>query len=280
MLVIKKINNNAAICLDGNQKELVAFGKGIGFPAMPYELTDLSKVDRTFYDVQEQYKLLLKDIPAEVVNFTAEIMDEVKPKLQYDLGPNNTLILADHIAFALERQKRGVYIKMPPIYELEQEYPMEIKIGRKFCNEIENRFKVRLPKDEIQGIALHFINARDKKIEDDKSENDNLLSYFDEILEQTTQIIEWELDVKVYRDTFNYARFATHVRYLLDRLVKQKHLSTDNLIMYSSARDEYPRIAECVDKIDKYYQENWDVSISEEEKLYLILHINRVCSAQ
>ena len=40
MKVIKKINNNVALCLDGNQRELIAFGKGIGFKPIPYELTD------------------------------------------------------------------------------------------------------------------------------------------------------------------------------------------------------------------------------------------------
>lgn len=63
MIVTKKINNNAAICLDGNQHELVAFGKGIGFPKMPYELSDLSKVDRTFYNISSQYLPMLNDIP-------------------------------------------------------------------------------------------------------------------------------------------------------------------------------------------------------------------------
>lgn len=28
MKVIKKINNNVALCLDGNQRELIAFGNG------------------------------------------------------------------------------------------------------------------------------------------------------------------------------------------------------------------------------------------------------------
>ncbi|WP_368259898.1 CAT RNA binding domain-containing protein, partial [Clostridium paraputrificum] len=37
MIVVKKINNNVAICLDNNNNELIAFGKGIGFPATPYE---------------------------------------------------------------------------------------------------------------------------------------------------------------------------------------------------------------------------------------------------
>ena len=35
MKVIKKINNNVALCLDGNQRELIAFGKGIGFKPIP-----------------------------------------------------------------------------------------------------------------------------------------------------------------------------------------------------------------------------------------------------
>ena len=46
MRVIKKINNNVALCLDNNNHELIAFGKGIGFPKIPYELDDLNKIDR------------------------------------------------------------------------------------------------------------------------------------------------------------------------------------------------------------------------------------------
>mgnify|MGYP002228688248 CR=1 FL=1 len=49
--IIRQINNNAALALDGNGKELVVLGRGVGFPQMPYELTDLSRIERTFYDV-------------------------------------------------------------------------------------------------------------------------------------------------------------------------------------------------------------------------------------
>ena len=35
MIVVKRINNNVAVCRDGNQRELIAFGKGIGFPRRP-----------------------------------------------------------------------------------------------------------------------------------------------------------------------------------------------------------------------------------------------------
>lgn len=46
MKIIKQINNNAALALDGNGKELVVLGRGVGFPKMPYELTDLSRAVR------------------------------------------------------------------------------------------------------------------------------------------------------------------------------------------------------------------------------------------
>lgn len=52
MEVYKKINNNVALARDAKGRELVVFGKGIGFASMPYELTDLSRIQRTFYDVK------------------------------------------------------------------------------------------------------------------------------------------------------------------------------------------------------------------------------------
>ena len=49
--IIKKINTNAVIALDNAGYEVVALGKGLGFPTVPYELEDLAKIDRTFYDI-------------------------------------------------------------------------------------------------------------------------------------------------------------------------------------------------------------------------------------
>ena len=49
MRVVKKINNNVVVCLDQHGEELVAFGKGLGFQKVPYELTDMTKVTMTFY---------------------------------------------------------------------------------------------------------------------------------------------------------------------------------------------------------------------------------------
>lgn len=37
MEVYKKINNNVALARDAKGRELVVFGKGIGFASLPYE---------------------------------------------------------------------------------------------------------------------------------------------------------------------------------------------------------------------------------------------------
>lgn len=66
MKVIKNINNNCALCVDNAGKELVAFGKGIGFTKPPYEI-DLSLIRKTYYEVDESYINLIKEIPKEIL---------------------------------------------------------------------------------------------------------------------------------------------------------------------------------------------------------------------
>ena len=64
----------------------MVFGKGIGFPAMPYELTDLSAVQRTFYDVNEKYFALLRDIPGEVFLLADDIAADAQDELDCSLS--------------------------------------------------------------------------------------------------------------------------------------------------------------------------------------------------
>lgn len=51
MKIVRKINNNAAVAQDKKGREMVVLGRGVGFGTIPYELTDLSRIYRTFYEV-------------------------------------------------------------------------------------------------------------------------------------------------------------------------------------------------------------------------------------
>ena len=51
MLAIKKLNNNAVLCRDGQGRDVIAMGRGVGFGGeFPRELP-LSKIEHTFYDI-------------------------------------------------------------------------------------------------------------------------------------------------------------------------------------------------------------------------------------
>ena len=67
MKIVKRININAAIAINGNKKEIVILGKGVGFPKVPYELTDISIIERTFYDIDPIYINVLANLSNDIV---------------------------------------------------------------------------------------------------------------------------------------------------------------------------------------------------------------------
>lgn len=276
MIVVKNINNNVALCLDSKGQEVVVFGKGVGFLKPPSEVP-LSKIQRTFYDLNRNFLPLLDDIPLDVIDFTSRQVAQIRGKLPYETNANLIMTLADHLAFAMTRAKKGIYTPMPSIYEMEQNYPVEVEIGRQIVKAMEQAFHVKLPKGEVQGVAMHFINA---SLGSPSSGQLTAEEEYETILERMTQIVEHALQVTIRRDTFNYARFATHVQYLLKRVQTDSPIDSDNLQMYASIRDEYKDVSACVDQIHEYLQRNWSIDLSEEEKLYLIMHINRVISQE
>lgn len=276
MIVVKNINNNVALCLDSKGQEVVVFGKGVGFLKPPSEVP-LSKIQRTFYDLNHKFLPLLDDIPLDVIDFTAQQVAQIRGQLPYETNANLIMTLADHLAFAMTRAKKGIYTPMPSIYEMEQNYPVEVGIGRQIVKAMEETFHVKLPKSEVQGVAMHFINA---SLGSPSSGQLTAEEQYETILERMTQIVEYALQVTIRRDTFNYARFATHVQYLLKRVQEDSSIDSDNLQVYASIRDEYRDVSACVDQIHEYLQRNWSIDLSEEEKLYLIMHINRVISQE
>lgn len=274
MQVIKKLNNNFAICMDKEGKELIAYGKGIGFPKVPYELTDLNQIDRTFYDIDDKYLDLLQELPEKVLDFAAKLVDIAHNELQYELNPNLVMTLADHIHFCIQRARKKIVVQMPLICEIEQSFPKEAKIGKYAVRQMERRFAVQLNENEASGIAISFANARNSA---EKKADTSIQKWFHEALEDTISIVEDTVGILIERESFNFARYSSHLMYLLKRIDSNQALDTDNGIMYQSIREEFPEIAECIDKIEAYFEKRFDIQLSKEEKMYLMLHINRIC---
>ena len=273
---LKKINNNVLLCRDGNGQEVIAMGRGLGFAPLPREVP-LGEIERTFYQVNSRYIASLEDLPKEVMDFCADMMDIVASQIPCELSPNAVFTLADHIAFALERTRKRIHIRMLPPFDLQQMYPDEWRSGKYIWERACREFGVQLPREEIVGIAMNLINSR---VGDGDGEKNDRLEEDARMLDDITHIIESRFRIIIDREGFNYSRFVTHMEYLFQRIHRHERVSSDNLQMYDTMIKGYPDIAACVDKIAAHISKTWDCSLSEEEKLYLMLHINRICSKE
>ena len=274
MRVIKKINNNVALCLDNNNHELIAFGKGIGFPKIPYELDDLNKIDRTYYGINHNYLNLIDKIPEEIFEISAKIADYASGKIMNELNPNIIFTLADHINFAIQRYQKKIAIKMPFSYDIQHLYEKEMNIGKIAVKFINKELKIRLSSDEAVGIALHFINSENME----KTKNGNISE--NAIIDDIVSIIEKEFNIGISKKGINYSRFISHMQYLLKRQEKYITINSDNEKMFEMMKKEYQQTFECVLKIKRYFEEKLGWNPSNEELLYLMLHVNRLCSRE
>ena len=273
MELFKKINNNVALARDAKGREMVVFGKGIGFPAMPYELTDLSLVQRSFYDVNEKYFDLLRDVPEAVFLAADDIADTAREELGCSLNTNLTYALADHLNFAIQCSREGMSVRTPLAYDIRHLYPQEYAIAKEGLHQLCSTLEVDLPESEAVSIAMHIITA-ENEVGDMHS---TILAA--KVISEISALVEESLSVKLDKDSFSFSRFAMHLRYLVQRMMQGKPLNSDSAmdVMFTTMRREYPDTYTCVQQIYRFLRDTYGWTCSREEQLYLIMHIHRVC---
>ncbi|MCF0106431.1 MAG: PRD domain-containing protein [Holdemanella sp.] len=273
MKVIQKINNNVALCIDGNGKELIAFGKGIGFPKTPYILDDLTKINRTFYQVKKEHLQLFRDIDEDVMNICTDIMDYARIHINKTIDDSLYFLLVDHLNFTIERARKNIYIPMKFTNDIQFIYEEEVKVGKWAIERIQKQFKVKLHKNEAIIIALHIAEC-----EENGSDLNHDLE--EKLIDEIAKIVEQDMDININKDGFNYSRFVTHVQFMLNRQNQSDSISSENLQMYQDMVEKFPKISICVDHIKECIFDKLKKDIDEEEKLYLMLHVNRLCSRE
>lgn len=277
MIAVRSINNNIAVCTDSQGNELIAMGKGIGFGKLPREVS-LDEVTHTYYNVDAKVLAGVAGIPDDVMDFAAQVAERAKAELAYELSPNLVFTLADHIAFALKRAAENLYVSMPLAYDVEQTYPVEYRIARAAVRRMRREWNVLLRNDEAAGIALNFVNA---KVAEAPGADVVAQAQADEdMLEDITEIIESEFDFSVNRSSFAFSRYATHMGYLFGRLHAGKSLSGSNLELYADVRADYPQVEACVERIAAHIRDSWGTEVTDEERLYVFIHVTRLCAKE
>ena len=270
MKIIKKINTSAAIALDSKGREIVVLGKGIGFPPVPYELEDLSKIERTFYDVEPEYRGVIANIPEKIIEVAAKINELAEEELDMELSPNFPFTLADHLNFAVERLRSGIDLTVAISYDIQYLYQREYSLGKKALQMMNDEAGIMLPESEAVNIALHLINS-------EKGTNNATKVLRDaRIVSEVDRIIEDNMKMKMDKGSYEYARYVKHLMYLVNRFESKEESEVKNGMMLKTLAREYPDIYECALRITRYFQGTWGWNCSKDETLYLMLHINRL----
>ena len=271
MRVEKKINNNVAVCTDGNGQELIALGRGIGFPKTPYELTDLSKIDMTFYRVSSQTVQMLTTISEDVIMVSSKIVQLAQTKLQNQFSTNVVFSLADRISFAIERIKKNEIFDFSLSYDIQHLYPKEYDVGLKALQYVKEDLKIIFPKAEATAIAMHFINAREVSSQNiSKSNTDNTLNLI-------IGTIEDQFNIKIDKKSFAFNRFKIHLQYFLKRIESNKQIHDEiSVQLIQDMMENNYQIFKCGKEIVAQLNEKYRTEITDDEMFYLMIYIQRI----
>ncbi|MGI6607885.1 MAG: PRD domain-containing protein [Erysipelotrichaceae bacterium] len=272
MKAIKRINNNVIICLDDKNNEVIARGKGIGFHDFPYEIK-LSDIEKTYYNIDKIYYEMIKEIPDEIIDISTRIVDYAREKFNKLDDSNIVFTLADHINFSINRYKNNIPIKLPIVHDIQYLMKDEYNIGLYGLKLIKFKLGIYLPKDEAAYIALHIHKVISGVA------NCNFKTE-EQLIDDIVNIIEDNMQQKINKDRFNYSRFVSHMYYLMRRNINNCTSQIDSESMYKKLICEYPLIGDTSEKISEYLYKNKGQSLNNEEKLYLILHISRLCARE
>lgn len=273
IIIEKVINNNIISAYEKSGAEVIVMGRGIGFKKKQGEVVPADQISKIFRiksrTLAEQFKELLANMPLERVRISDEIISHAKDHLKLKLNQSIYVTLTDHINFAIERVSQGIEPQNALLWEIKRFYPQEFQLGIYALELIQDRLDILLPEDEAGFIALHFVNAEyGTDIRDAVKFPDQMQAIVD--------IVERDLGILLDESSLHYERFMTHIKFLIQRIYRKELFSSEDRELSLLMQRKYPREYQCSVKVAEYIMQATGSRLSEEEIMYLSVHIRRV----
>ena len=274
MKVLKVINNNIVKSLDSDNHEVIVVGKGLGFKKKPGDDIDRELIAKVYTskDRKESNKLteLLEQMPLEHIQVSNEVISFAKVSLGRSLNDNIYLTLTDHISFALERYSKGIILKNALLWEIKRFYSHEFLIGKEALSIIHKRLGVNLPEDEAGFIALHLVNASMNS--QTIGETRDMTRMIQDIL----NIVKYHFHMDLDEYTLHYERFITHLKFFAQRVFQGAEIKGEDKNFLFALKEQYKEEYKCALKIRDYVIKEYHRDLTEDEMIYLTVHIKRI----
>jgi len=269
----KVVNNNVVISIDESGRERVLMGRGLGFGLKPTDAIDPAKVEKTFIldagDGGQNELRLLSEVPYPVLEAVTRAIDGAERSLGRALGRGFTIAVLDHIQFVLERLDAGVRIPSTAMPELRVLHPQEFAAASDMATSIAAALGRELPPEEAVFLTMHLLNAT-------RDEPNGTAALLFRRVQHVVTTVESGLGVRLDVESLDYARFILHVQFLLQRLVSRTMLRSQDTSFFEFAKHSYPASFEIASEVKEYVRAATGSELTDEEVLYLIVHIERL----
>jgi len=276
VIKVKKSLNNSMLLVDHDQREMILFGKGIGFGTKPGTIIDLAEVEQVFIpldNLKSRHFLSLTDtVPAAFFDATHDIIAMAQQHYVEKLNSLLFFTLAEHLYFAVERCKNGSNFANKLSWEVKRYYQREYELGVLAKNSVSQRFNVELPEDEAVNIAFHLINASG-----DSENSDAHLQV--QLVNRIAEIVRYKLNKNIDINSINYIRFITHLRYFAERIISNKIAAKNSDDFYHELLKFYPAAMNVSWAIRDYIAEKYQTILPKDELTWLTIHISRLADS-
>lgn len=269
MKITKILNNNAVVVKDG-EEEKIAVGAGIAFNKKRNDIVNPHKIEKLFVTKEnDKLEQLLSRIPEEHFTISEEIISYAEEYIGTKLNERIHIVLADHLSFAIERERDGIQLKNKLLHEIKILYRKEYEVGVWAVEHIKKQCDVEMPVDEAAFIALHIHTM--KLQGGDVRETVRQTT----IVRDMVQMIMEFLGIKVKEDDLSYQRLVTHLRFALTRTNSYEHHTMDDE-MLEMIQKKFSLSYRCAKEVANELLELHGVNLPGHELGYITLHIERL----
>lgn len=269
--IVKAFNNSVVLALE-DDKERILIAKGIGFGKKPGDIIQHDTPFEKIFTIDNiensgRFRQLLSQVSDEIFILCEKIIQMVSSELSEELNENIHVNLVDHIAFMLKRVASGDEIINPFQTEVAILYKREFELAEKAVAILEENTKLEIPQGEVGFIAMHIHSARTSgKL------SQTIKSAF--LSNSIVEIIEEETNKEIDRQSLDYARFITHVRFTVERLMSNAPIKNDLL---DAIKEKYRASYALAERIGGIIASELAIKrVPEDEIGYLAIHVEKL----
>lgn len=269
-VVITKVFNNNVILVRDNGTEKIIVKIGIGFGKKFGQTIEAGiEVDKIFSIESEENKNNLKEVIHRVDSkffaLCEEVIVQISKELGEELNENIHISLVDHLSFAIKRLKKNEVTDNPFLVEIKTLYKKEYKLAQNVSKKISEEVGVDIPDGEVGLIALHIHSARNE------GNLSNTIKY-GYLSNKIIEDVESKLNKEISRDSLDYARFITHIRFAIERIITNSQLTNE---LAGAIEKQYPLSYSIAIDASKIIEKELGIEMINDEVAYLAMHIER-----